>query len=238
MAKLEISLFGPFQVLLNREPVTQFESAKVRALLAYLAAEYTHPHSRESLAALLWPDWPQESAMRNLRNALADLRQNIGDRDAQPPFLFITRDNLQLNRDVDVHVDLVEFESTISSPQSTIEASDLLARNLQYAISLYRGHFLEGFSLNDSPAFEEWLLAKHEYFSQQMLKALSHLAEWSLEHGEYEQAEGYARRQIELEPWREQAFSAAWAEGEAMTLEQALEEALAFCRREAGNTAP
>ena len=43
MAKLEISLFGPFQVLLNGAPVTQFESVKVRALLAYLAAEASHP---------------------------------------------------------------------------------------------------------------------------------------------------------------------------------------------------
>ena len=39
-----------------------------------------------------------------------------------------------------------------------------------------------------------------------MLKALSRLAEWSLEQEQYEQAEGYSRRQIELEPWREQAY--------------------------------
>ena len=71
---------------------------------------------------------------------------------------------------------------------------------------LYRGPFLDGFSLSDSAPFEEWLLAKREYFSQQMLKALSRLAEWSIEQGQYEQAEGYARRQIELEPWHEQAY--------------------------------
>ena len=53
MAKLEIFLFGPFQVLLNGAPVTQFESAKVRALLAYLAAEADRPQRREALATLL-----------------------------------------------------------------------------------------------------------------------------------------------------------------------------------------
>ena len=91
-----------------------------------------------------------------------------------------------------------EQGAQVSDLQSSIS-------NLQSAISLYRGPFLEGFSLPDNAPFEEWLLAKREYFSQQMLKALSRLAEWSLEQGEYEQAEGYARRQIELEPWREQA---------------------------------
>ena len=53
MAKLEVSLFGPFQVRVNNSPVTQFKSVKVRALLAYLAAEAVHLQPRESLAALL-----------------------------------------------------------------------------------------------------------------------------------------------------------------------------------------
>jgi hypothetical protein len=53
MAKLEISLFDSFQVLLNSSPVTQFESVKLRALLAYMAAEAVHPQLRVSLAALL-----------------------------------------------------------------------------------------------------------------------------------------------------------------------------------------
>jgi serine/threonine protein kinase/DNA-binding SARP family transcriptional activator/predicted ATPase len=198
MAKLEISLFGPFQVLLNRAPVTQFESVKVRALLAYLAAEYERSHTRDSLAALLWPDWPQQSAMRNLRNALADLRKNIADRDAQPPYLLISRESIQLNPQADAWVDVTQFESEAGNLQSSIS-------NLQSAISLYRGSFLDGFLLPDNAPFEEWLLAKREYFSQQMLKTLSQLAEWGSAQEDYEQVESYARRQIELEPWREQA---------------------------------
>jgi predicted ATPase/DNA-binding SARP family transcriptional activator len=198
MARLVLRLFGGLEATLDGALITTFESAKVRALLAYLAAEYARSHNRERLAALLWPDWPQQSAMRNLRNALADLRQNIGDREAHPPFLLITRETIQLNRESDVWVDMGEFEAKISDQGST-------NGDLQSAISLYRGLFLEGFSLPDSPPFEEWLLAKREYFSQQMLKTLSRLAEWSLEQEDYGQAESYARRQIELEPWREQA---------------------------------
>jgi hypothetical protein len=36
-------------------------------------------------------------------------------------------------------------------------------------------------------------------------KVCARLAEWNLEQGEYERAEGYARRQIELEPHRSPA---------------------------------
>ncbi|MFZ2095549.1 MAG: hypothetical protein WAV05_02815 [Anaerolineales bacterium] len=43
MAKYEISLFGPFQVLLNSLLLTQFESVKLRASLMVLVAEAVYP---------------------------------------------------------------------------------------------------------------------------------------------------------------------------------------------------
>jgi len=85
MAHLSLSLLGPFQASLDGEPVTDFESTKVRALLAYLAVEANRPHRRDVLAGLLWPDWPDRDALSNLRYALSNLRQVIGDRTAQPP---------------------------------------------------------------------------------------------------------------------------------------------------------
>jgi DNA-binding SARP family transcriptional activator len=57
--QLEIRLLGNFEVRLDGKPVTGFESIKVRALLAYLAAESHRSHRRDRLADLLWPDWPQ-----------------------------------------------------------------------------------------------------------------------------------------------------------------------------------
>ena len=80
MAHLSVSLLGPFQVTLDGQPVTAFKSNKVRALLAYLTVEADRPHPREVLAGLLWPDWPNRDALSNLRYALSNLRQVIGDR--------------------------------------------------------------------------------------------------------------------------------------------------------------
>ncbi|MFN2217102.1 MAG: regulator, partial [Anaerolineae bacterium] len=78
MARLSIRLLGPLQVTLDGEPVTGFESDKVRALLAYLAVEQGAPQRREKLAGMLWPDWPERSARTNLRRALANLRKALG----------------------------------------------------------------------------------------------------------------------------------------------------------------
>lgn len=39
MARLALSFLGPFEATLDEVPVTEFDSNKVRALLAYLAVE-------------------------------------------------------------------------------------------------------------------------------------------------------------------------------------------------------
>jgi DNA-binding SARP family transcriptional activator len=47
--------------------------------LAYLAAEAGRPQNRTTLAGLLWPDWPEEAASKNLRHTLYSLRKALGD---------------------------------------------------------------------------------------------------------------------------------------------------------------
>ena len=104
---------------MDEQLITSFESVKVRALLAYLDSEANRPHRREVRAALLWSDWPPQSAMSNLRYSLADLRKNIGDRGANPPYLLIDRDRIQLNGEADLWVDVTEFESAAQGPSTT-----------------------------------------------------------------------------------------------------------------------
>jgi hypothetical protein len=70
---------------------------------------------------------------------------------------------------------------------------------------LYRGSFLEGFSVGDSPAFEEWALFTREQIARQVSSALHGLAASYEQRGQYEQAQSCAWRQVELEPWDEAA---------------------------------
>ena len=109
MARLELTLFGPCQISLDGAVVVHVESNKVRALLAFLAVEHHRPRAHDGLADLLWPDLPVNAARSNFRRTLASLRSTIGDRIAQPPHLFITRETVQFNLDSDVAVDAVQF---------------------------------------------------------------------------------------------------------------------------------
>ena len=89
--RLDISLLGPFDVRLDGQPVTNFASDKMRALLAYLAARPDRPHRREALAGLLWPESPERAARASLRNILPRLRRLLGDLDTEPRLLDIDR---------------------------------------------------------------------------------------------------------------------------------------------------
>jgi DNA-binding SARP family transcriptional activator/predicted ATPase len=197
MAHLSLSLLGPFQVTLDGQPVTGFKSNKVRALLAYLAMEADQPHPREVLAGLLWPDWPDRDALGNLRYALSNLRQVIGDRSAEPPFLLITRDTLQFNPTGDHSLDVAAFINLI-------EGHGDLA-DLERATSIYRGGLLEGFSLPDAAPFEEWALLTRERLARQMSSTLHRLSGAYEARQEYEKAQSRARQQLELDPWDETA---------------------------------
>jgi serine/threonine protein kinase len=153
------------------------------------------------LAALLWPDLPEQAARSNLRRTLANLRKVIGDREATPPYLLISRQEIQFNDASDALVDVTSFQKQIA------EAHDpsVVTEQLQETISLIRGPFLEGFTVRDSMPFEEWALVTREQIGLQTLDILQQLANEYERQGVYNDGLKYARRQLELEPWREEA---------------------------------
>jgi hypothetical protein len=110
MARLVLSLLGPFQLTLDGVPVPAPLWAKTQALLAYLAAEAdrwgpeTVAHRREVLAGLLWPDQPDEAARHSLRQALLQLRQALGAEAAR--LLLVTPQTVQFNLAGDSSVDV------------------------------------------------------------------------------------------------------------------------------------
>ncbi|MBN1811946.1 MAG: tetratricopeptide repeat protein [Anaerolineae bacterium] len=214
MARLSLSLLGSFQATLDGAPISGFEANKVRALLAYLAVEahqHSGEHPRQALATLLWPDKPERAALANLRNALANLRSALGDREAMPPYLQITRETIQFNRASDHWLDVAAFRTLIeTTPAETATVETAGAerpthQRLLEAVALYRGDFMAGFFVRDSPQFEDWVLLLREKLHWQALDALDALTAYHEQQGAYGEAIACARRQVTLEPWQERA---------------------------------
>lgn len=208
MAHLEIRLFGPLEICLDGDPVTELRSEKALALLTYLAVESNQVHRREKLAGMLWPDYRESSARTNLRRALSDLRKALKDQQARPPYFLTTRQTIQFNSASDAWVDVAAFMSLLGTgPRSSapVSPSQRDIDQLERAVELYQAPFLAQFSLPDSAGYEEWLLLNRERFQRVALEALHCLAEKYEKKGEVERALHHAWRQLELEPWQENA---------------------------------
>jgi predicted ATPase/DNA-binding SARP family transcriptional activator len=209
MAQLALQLLGPLQAMLDGVPIAGFESQKVRALLVYLALEADRPHGRDALAGLLWPDQADQAARTNLRQALSNLGQAIGNQRATPPFVQVTGATIQFNRASDQQVDVVSFTDLLATcaqhPHRHPETCTSCARRLQQAVYQYHGDFLAGFFLADSAAFEEWVLLKREQLHRRAITALGQLAAYYERRGEYAPAQHYTQHQLALDPWREES---------------------------------
>ncbi len=207
MARLSIALLGPMQVTLNGQAITAFRSSKNQVLLAYLAVEAHRGHDRATLAGLLWPEHPEPKALRNLRQSLFRLRGLLNQ--SGTDYIQVDRRGVRFAQDEEHWLDVAFFAQLLERCQehahrARAECRPCIAR-LAEAVALYRGDFLEGIFLGDSPGTEEWLLLKREWLRLQVLEALADLAHFHQQRGEYEQAVRYAWRQVELDPLREEA---------------------------------
>jgi len=207
MARLGFYLLGSFEVTLDGQPLAGLRSRKVSALLAYLAAEANRTHARETLAALLWSESTDDAARLSLRVALSNLRKVLAPLDV--PILVATRQSVQLNaKHCDCWVDTARFDALLATcnahPHGAAETCPSCIQRLAEAVELYRGDFLAGLTLPDSPAFGEWWILQQEWYHRRALTALERITEHHIAHGNYEEAQDFARRQLMLECWREE----------------------------------
>ena len=206
--RLKLRLLGTFEAVLDGKTLTGFDSDKSRALLAYLAVESHRAHRREVLCNLLWPNVAEASARQSLSQALSNLRKLLGDptRDSASAsisspstggdttrFILASRETVQFNPRSDFGLD-------VATLQSAAERGDLAQ-----LLALPSSVFLEGFTLADAETFEEWQLLYRESLQHILIEALTRLAHENMGADQREWAIRAAQRQLDLDPWREEA---------------------------------
>src|ERR687889_408883 len=173
--RLSIRLLGPPEVSFGEQPPLRLGTKKRLALLCYLATEGGR-HPRRELAELLWPKSEERRARTDLRSALANLRKALregtGEGTAygkEDRFFVVDSDLLGIGERA-VELDLEALKAAVSlartetSPGGRSIAEDpavvgrreLIGR-LEGALGLYRGEFMEGFSVEEAPEFEVWV---------------------------------------------------------------------------------
>jgi DNA-binding SARP family transcriptional activator/energy-coupling factor transporter ATP-binding protein EcfA2 len=205
--RLAIHLLGNVQFRLNDGPPLPLNAGKTSALLAYLAVEATHPHARQTLAELLWPERTNAKALGGLRFALSNLRTVLDDRQAPLPFLLVDRSSVRLNPQAEIWLDVAEFrKQAIACEAESRQGTSPPIETLQAALALYQGPFLQGFNLGDSLDFETWALRTREQIERQRLHLLQLLGKGQEAAGNYTQAVETYRAVVESQPWEENAY--------------------------------
>jgi len=175
----------------NKRPLA-LDTRKAIALAAYLALTQT-AHERDELAAFFYPDADTARARAALRRTLSTLKTALGEN-----ALDIEREMLGLNLEK-IRVDVLEFRAL--ARQNDFES-------LTRAAELYQGDFLAGFTLRDSPAFDEWQFFEAESLRKQFAGALEQLVAFESERGASKRAIEYARRWLALDSLHEPAHRA------------------------------
>ena len=201
MSQLTVRCLGGLEIRLGERQLCDFESHKVKALFAYLAVQRKRSFSREHLAALLWPDRPDKAARRNLRQAIYNLKSALAHDGAAAPIL-TPGSELQIDPELDCWLDVEAFEAAQRQGRSggVVDPHYLTA-----AAALYRGDFLAGFNLKDSPDFEFWQLAQQERLRDRAVETLRTLVDSYLSRGEFRLGLQYARRLVAVDPLSEEA---------------------------------
>lgn len=202
MSRLTLTLFGSPRITLDGSTL-HIQRRKAVALLAYLAVTQT-PHRRDALATLFWPDYDQTGARDNLRRTLSSLHQAL-----HQDWLEIDRNTIRLRDSADLWVDVVDFQTLLADcqrhPHPSDQTCDECLPLLSEAAQRYTGDFLTGFTLADSPGFDEWQAFETERLRLALAGALARLGEAYHARAEYATAIDHARRWVALDLLHEPA---------------------------------
>ena len=164
---------------------TTLGSRKALALLSYLA-RHSEPVSRSHLADLFWPDRPEARGRRNLSRELSQLAIYL------PGCLDGDYYTVCFKPHSDYWLDIWAFEALVKDTdlegfekpkleflESGKEATssdlkeplvELNRTRIAEAVTLYRGNFMDGLSLEGCLDFETWLVTEQEFWRQRVIR--------------------------------------------------------------------
>jgi DNA-binding SARP family transcriptional activator len=182
-SSLRLSVLGGLGVSCDADVVVdELVQRRHLALLAVLSVHRKTGITREKLATLLWPGSSESNARNSLKQALHILRRELGPNHVLgttqlhlgfPPFT----------------CDLVDFEERLASNQ------------LEEAVGVYAGVFVEGFHLgHHAEEFERWVDRERARLARCHMEAIETLATRAASAGDQRSALRWWFRLTELAP--------------------------------------
>ncbi len=222
MPEVRLHLLGSPHIEVDGQPV-RLELRKSLALLAYLAIQ-RESLQRDFIANLFWPEEGSSRGRSLLRHVLSPIRMALPE-----GWLAADRERIGIPPEAPLWVDVNEFRRLTAScgrhghPES--EVCPACQSPLSEAVGLYQDDFLTGFTLPDSPSFDEWQYFQAEGLRQSLDGALKNQVQCLVLSNRLDLAVQPARRRLVLDPLNEDATCDlmrlyAWTRQRSLALRQ------------------
>jgi DNA-binding SARP family transcriptional activator/tetratricopeptide (TPR) repeat protein len=182
--ELRIGLLGHVAVEVNGTPFKLATPRKTLPVLAYLLLNRDVPIARDFLAYVMWPDEEEEPARTKLRMTLYDLARVLPP-ELEGRALIVDGDSVLLRPDLNLWLDVEEFNRLIGNPQRTEDA-----------VSLYRGDLL-------AALYDEWVFPERERHRNAFLAGLLQLVSQARRQRNFVSGIARAQQILAIDPWRE-----------------------------------
>jgi TolB-like protein/DNA-binding SARP family transcriptional activator/Tfp pilus assembly protein PilF len=179
----QLRTFGGLALHQDGAPLDQANAQrKVLALLTVLAAAGAAGMGREKVMLLLWPESDTGRARGALKQMLHILRRQLGSPDA-----ILGTTELRLNPQY--------VESDVAGFRAALGAGDL-----EGAVSLYDGAFLDGVHVDGAPEFHAWAEQQRAELEGRFREGLDRLARSAEARGDVDRAIAWWRRLQAADP--------------------------------------
>jgi DNA-binding SARP family transcriptional activator len=178
----------------NRIKSIDWQRDKARKLFQLLLIHRNEWLHRDQIIDRLWPDLPQDAALRDFKVALNALNKAIEPNRPKGtnPFFVVRNENLYcINPLAKIWWDVDLFENLAVK-------SDL--DSLEEALVMYRGEFLT------DNLYEEWTIHKRDQLKQTIIVVIEKLSNLYLEEGEFDQVIRVSEVLLKIDPAWEPAY--------------------------------
>ncbi len=134
---IKLKLFGVPKIVVDGTAI-EFPFRKAEAIFYYLAIQKRV--TRDELVNLFWSELKEETAKKNLRNALYQIKKTLGDDVLYTP----KRSIVEIAENVKIELDVM----------------DLLDHK---RLDVYLGPFLQGYSVKNAENFDDWVMNYREF---------------------------------------------------------------------------
>jgi DNA-binding SARP family transcriptional activator len=193
MDTLRIRLFGKLSAHRGGDDLLASLPPKAQELLAYLLLYRERWHTRERLAAELWPEAGPREGRTRLRRLMWRLQDGLGEDPAATRLLKVQADWLGINADAGLWLDVEIVEQAYRRLGSAPDGvTPELAARLESASASIQGDLLDNW-------YQEWCIVERERLRIIQIGVLSRLTNYYVAHRQIERGVATASQLLQID---------------------------------------